>query len=395
MFDESAMSTNSPFANLHLSARKIIVAVLFTTAVANPALANGTLQVDDYGTTADGQKVNQYTMTNRRGMTVRFISYGGIITDIITPDRDGHLANVVLGFSKLADYEKHNGNIHFGALIGRYANRIANGRFSLNGHEYRLPINASPNSMHGGNRGFDRFVWQVKPIKQRDGVAAELTLVSPNGDEGYPGKLTVKVTYQLTDDNALRIDYRAATDSDTVVNLTNHSYFNLAGNGKGSVENHLVQIAASRYTPTDATSIPTGELAPVTGTPFDFRTPMTIGARLRAANQQLIWAQGYDQNWVLDNGGKREPGFAARVSNPRSGRMLEIYTTQPGLQFYTGNGLDGSVVGSANTAYRQTDGFAVEAEHFPDSPNKPQFPSTELKPGQTLQETTILKFSVR
>ncbi|MBB3104465.1 aldose epimerase family protein [Azomonas macrocytogenes] len=376
--------------------RAKILAALFTSfgAVGTlPSQAAEPLQQAPYGTTTDGQEVSQYTLKNTHGIVVKFISYGGILTDINTPDRQGKLANIALGFSSLKDYEQHNGSIHFGSLIGRYANRIAAGRFTLNGQTYQLPINNAPNTLHGGPDSFDAKVWSVQPVNVPDGVGAELTYVSKDGENGFPGTLTTHVRYILDDSDALHIQYSATTDRDTVVNLTNHSYFNLAGEGSGSVEHQIIEIAASRYTPTDATSIPTGELAPVDGTPFDLRQPIPIGKSLRSSHQQMLWGHGYDHNFVLDNGGKDKPGFAARVIDPKSGRVLEVHTTQPGLQFYTANFLDGSVAGSTGKTYRQSDAFALEAEHFPDSPNQPKFPSTVLKPGQTLQEETILRFS--
>ncbi|KVV39016.1 galactose mutarotase [Burkholderia territorii] len=350
----------------------------------------------DYGTTAAGQAVSQYTLANARGVTLKIITYGGIVTALDVPDRAGKIADVVLGFDSLRDYEAHNGNIHFGALIGRYANRIARGRFTLDGRPWTLPVNDPPNTLHGGPASFDAKVWTVTGTHS-DGNGSSVTLryVSPDRENGFPGTLTVDVTYTLTRDNLIRIDYRATTDKDTVVNLTNHSYFNLAGQDGGSVERQLIEIAASRYTPTDATSIPTGEFASVTGTPMDLRELTPIGAHLRDGYAQLVLAHGYDQNWVLDQGGQSAPAFAARAYDPASGRFIEVYTTQPGLQFYTSNGLNGSVAGKGGTAYRQTDAFALEAEHFPDSPNRPSFPTTVLKPGQTLHEVTVWKVGAR
>lgn len=365
-----------------------VFCLTFLSAVA------GTLSKSPYGKTAHGQSVEQYTLTSGKGVTVKFISYGGIITDIIAPDKHGKPANIVLGFSSLKDYEKYNGSIHFGSLIGRYANRIANGRFTLNGKTYTLPKNAGENTLHGGPDSFDAKVWKVDEVKMNDAVGAKLTYVSPNGENGFPGTLTTQVTYSLTDNNDLNIDYHATTDADTVVNLTNHSYFNLAGEGSGTIENQVIEIAAKRYTPTNAASIPTGELATVEGTPMDLRKPTRFGAHLRDAFQQMVWAHGYDQNWVLDNGGGKEPGFAARAVDPTSGRVLEVYTTQPGLQLYTANWLNGGIVGSSGKTYRQSDAFALEAEHFPDSPNQPTFPSTALKPGQQMQERTVYKLRV-
>lgn len=373
-----------------------MVRLFLSIALAIPCMISvaATLSTSDYGTTAQGVPVKQYTLTSAKGVTVKLISYGGIITEIHAPDKKGKLANIVLGFASLKDYEKYNSSIHFGSLIGRYANRIANGRFELNGKTYSLPINNAPNTLHGGPNSFDTKVWTVKPIEKKNVVGAELTYVSPDGENGFPGTLTTQVTYLLNDENELQLFFKATTDADTVVNLTNHSYFNLAGEGSGSIENQVIEIAAKRYTPTDATSIPTGELASVVGTPMDLRKPTKFGQHLRSAFQQLLWAHGYDQNWVLDNGGRAEPGFAARVVDPQSGRMLELYTTQPGLQLYTANFLDGSLVGSSGKTYRQSDAFALEAEHFPDSPNHPTFPSTELKVGQTLREQIVFKFRV-
>jgi aldose 1-epimerase len=363
-------------------------------AAASPAQVS--IERADYGITAAGQPVSQYTLQNAHGVTLKIITYGGIVTALDVPDRSGKVADIVLGFDSLHDYETYNGNIHFGALIGRYANRIAGGRFTLDGKTWQLPVNDGPNTLHGGPNSFDSKVWTVTGT-DADGKSASVTLryVSPDGENGFPGTLTADVTYTLRADNVIRIDYRASTDKDTVVNLTNHSYFNLAGHASGSVERQRIQIAASRFTPTDKTSIPTGQLEDVEGTPLDLRRPTPIGAHLRAADPQLVLAHGYDQNWVLDHGGEATPAFAARVDDPASGRFLEVYTTQPGLQFYTANGLNGSVVGKGGTAYRETDAFALEAEHFPDSPNHPSFPTTVLKPGETLHEVTLWKVGAR
>lgn len=351
-----------------------------------------TISKASFGTTQDGKPVDLYTMASRRGMTVKFMSYGGVITEIDVPDRHGRSANVVLGFKTLQDYEGGKG--YLGALVGRYANRIAKGRFELDGNAYQLALNNDPNALHGGPRGFSKQVWDVQPGSGGGpAVAATLSYVSADGEEGFPGTLTLHVTYTLTDANELRIHYEATTDKDTVVNFTNHSYFNLAGNGSGSVEDERISIAADRYTPVDATLIPTGELAPVAGTPLDFRRPAAIGARLRVANEQLLRAHGYDFNWVLDGGVAARPRLAARAYDPKSGRVLECLTTEPGVQFYTGNSLDGSAVGSAGTVYRQTEAFTLETQHFPDSPNHVGFPTTELTPGQTFESTTVFHFS--
>ncbi|PMS23889.1 galactose-1-epimerase [Trinickia dabaoshanensis] len=358
--------------------------------------ASVSISESSYGVTGARQPVREYTLINRHGDTLKVITYGGIVAELDAPDRQGRVGDVVLGFASLADYERYNGNIHFGALIGRYANRIANGRFKLDGELYRLPTNDGPNTLHSGPHSFDSKVWTpVRTFSEATSAGVQLRYISPDGENGFPGTLTVDVTYSLSDDNAIHIDYRATTDKDTVVNLTNHSYFNLAGEASGTVERQLIEIAASHYTPTDQQSIPTGEVSDVEGTPMDLRALTPIGAHLRDGFAQLLWAHGYDQNWVLDNGGQHTPAFAARAYDPGSGRVLDVYTTQPGLQFYTANGLNGSVVGMSGRAYRQGDAFALEAEHFPDSPNHPAFPTTELKPGQTLHEVTIWRLGVR
>lgn len=366
---------------------------LATTALlaATPAAHAGHIETSPYGTTADGKQVDLYTLTNDRGMTVKFMAYGGIITEIDVPDRDGQVGNVVLGFPTLADYVAKNGNIHFGALIGRYANRIGGARFSLDGQEYRLDPNDHGNTLHGGTDGYDRRVWAVRP--KDDGTAATLLLTSPDGDQHFPGTLKLAVTYTLTDEDELRIDYQATTDKDTVVNFTNHTYFNLAGNGSGPVTDHILQVHASHYTPVNGTMIPTGEIAPVDGTPLDFRQPVPIGARLTSGFAQMVAAHGYDHNWILDKPQGDPMPLAARVYDPRSGRIVEVRTTEPGLQVYTGNFLDGSAVGSAGTTYRQTAALTLETQHYPDSPNQPGFPTTELKPGQTFRSTTVFRFS--
>ncbi|MBC8170050.1 MAG: galactose mutarotase [Anaerolineae bacterium] len=338
-----------------------------------------------YGQAAAGGAVAEYTLTNASGMEVKIITYGGIITSLKVPDRHGRLANVVLGLDTLADYETKNP--YFGALIGRYGNRIAGAKFTLNGKTYTLAANNGPNGLHGGLKGFDKVVW----LAGEAGESLELTYLSPDGEEGFPGNLTVKVVYTLTEDNALQIDYQATTDQTTIVNLTQHTYFNLAGNGAGTIYDHLMQIHVDRYTPVDETLIPTGELAPVEGTPFDFRLPKAIGAGLRASHPQVVRGRGYDHNFVLHGDGSLAK--AAWVYEPTTGRQMEIWTTEPGVQFYTGNFIDGTLVGSSGGLYRQGDGFCLETQHFPDSPNQPQFPSTELKPGDIYQSTTIYRFS--
>lgn len=343
---------------------------------------------DLFGTTPDGTDVWRYTLTNG-SMRVRVITYGGIIQTIETPDRHGRLANVTLGFPALSDYLTKN-SPYFGALIGRYGNRIAKGRFALDGHDYQLTTNNNGNTLHGGTTGFDRHVWSATPVTAGGDVALRLSHTSSDGDQGFPGTLKTDVTISVTRHDAIRFDYRATTDRPTVINLTNHSYFNLSGEGSGTVYDHRLQINGSRYTPVGSSElIPTGRITPVRGTPLDFTRPTAIGARIRAGFDQLLYGQGYDHNFALDGSGWK---VAARVQDPASGRTLAISTDQPGLQFYSGNFLDGTLVGTGGRAYRQGDGFALETQHFPDSPNNAGFPSTELDPGQTYHSTTVYQF---
>ncbi|HAM45042.1 MAG TPA: galactose-1-epimerase [Propionibacteriaceae bacterium] len=346
-----------------------------------------------YGITAEGISVDEYTLTNNDGLIATIISYGGIITSLRIPDRDGILANVVLGFDNLRDYETKSP--YFGCIVGRYANRIAKGRFSLDGEEYVLPVNNGPNTLHGGSKGFDKRVWKTRQITKSDGIGLELTYHSADGEEGFPGNLDAKVVYTLSDDNVLRIRYRATTDKPTVVNMTNHSYFNLAGEGAGSIDNHILTIDADQYTPDDADLIPTGEIADVEGTPFDFRTPRAIGAELRSNHPQMVIGRGYDHCWVLNRPAPTDRALimAALVHEPRSGRMMEVWTTEPGIQFYSGNFLDGTICGASGRAYRQGDALALETQHYPDSPNRPQFPSPVLRPGEVYDSTTEYRFS--
>jgi aldose 1-epimerase len=355
--------------------------------------ANAAAAVDQaaYGTTQGGQAVEIFTLTNDHGLRVRFLSYGGVITEIAVPDRTGRIDNVVLGLRTLHEYETLSA--HYGAITGRYANRIGGAQFTLNGQTYHLIANNGANTLHGGPNALDKQVWTVSSSRVADGVAATLSYVSKDGDQNFPGTLTTHVTYTLTNDNALRIDYLASTDKDTVINFTNHSYFNLAGNGSGSVADQMLLVNADRYTPAGPDQIPTGELAPVEGTPLDFRQMMPIGARLHSAFQQLVYAHGYDHNFVLNQRPGESMTFAARGYDPRSGRVIDCFTTEPAVQVYTSNGLNGSVVGSSGTTYRQTEAFTLETQHFPDSPNKPNFPSTELRPGQDFHSTTVYRFA--
>ena len=350
--------------------------------------------VAPYGTLADGTAIDQYTLANQRGMTVKIITYGGIVTEINTPDRKGKTANVALGFDNLADYVAKSP--YFGAIIGRYANRIAKGTFTLDGTTYHLPINNGVNSLHGGIMGFDKHVWSATIVPPAHGEAGlKLSYTSVDGEEGYPGTLKVDVTYTLTSSNDLRIDYHATTDAPTIINLTNHTYFNLAGEGSGDVFDQVLWLKAHNYTPVDATLIPTGEIAPVAGTPFDFTRPTAIGLRIRDADPQIVIAQGYDHNFVIDRpAGDSSLILIAKAVDPASGRVLKTYTTEPGVQLYTGNFLDGTLVGPSHHTYRQGDAFTLETQHYPDSPNQPLFPSTVLRPSQTFTSTTVYAFGV-
>lgn len=340
-----------------------------------------------FGQTGDGTPVDLYTLTNARGMTAKIMTYGAILTELHAPDRTGKMGDVVLGFSTLGGYLK--GHPFFGATVGRYANRIARGKFTLDGKAYTLATNNAPNHLHGGEKGFDKKVWKAAPVRRPDGPAVRFTLTSPDGDEGYPGTLQVAVVYTLTNKNALRIDYSATTDKATPVNLTNHSYFNLAG--RGDVGSHVAAFNAARYTPVDATSIPTGVIAPVAGTPFDFSRPHRIGERIEQIGKNPN--TGYDHNYVKNGGSKF--ARAATVYEPTTGRVLTMHTSEPGFQFYTGNFLDGTLTGKNGVVYKKHTAFCLEAQHYPDSPNRPNFPSTILRPGQTYRQRTEYVFSAR
>ncbi|SFN66569.1 aldose epimerase family protein [Actinomadura madurae] len=381
---------------LAITASAMVGSALAVSAVpagAAPSHARPGISKEPFGALEDGTKVDRYTLTSGRGVRVRIITYGGIVQTLETPDRHGRRANVVLGFPTLKDYVDLNGGPYFGAVIGRYANRIAKGRFTLDGTTYQLALNNGENSLHGGLKGFDTKVWDAHPVKGRDSVGLRLEYTSADGEENYPGTLRTTVTYTLTADDRLRVDYHATTDKATIVNLTNHSYFNLAGEGTGTIYDHRLRLNASRFTPVDPTLIPTGELAPVKGTPFDFTRAHAIGERIRVNDPQLLIGQGYDHNFVLDQRRAGALTEAARVTEPRSGRVLKISTTEPGVQFYSGNFLDGSFAGTSGRVYRQGDGFALETQHFPDSPNQPGFPSTVLRPGETFDSTTVYAFS--
>ena len=348
-----------------------------------------------FGRTAGGQLVELFTLTNSHGIEVRLANYGGIITSLKTPDRSGRFDDIVLGYDSLNGYLRNSP--YLGAIVGRYGNRIAKGQFTLDGTTYRLAVNNGPNSLHGGIRGFDKVVWNAEPFRNdgAEGVALEYT--SADMEEGFPGTLRVSVTYTLTDDNRLIVDYQATSDKPTPVNLTQHSYWNLAGDGSRDILGHVLTINADSMTPVDSTLIPTGEISPVTGTPFDFRTPMPIGARIdQRQNTQIRYGGGYDHNFVLNRGGAAADSLlhAAHVAEPSTGRTLDIFTTEPGIQFYSGNFLDGSITGKAGHIYKYRYGLALETQHYPDSPNHPNFPSTILRPGRQYRSRTVFAFGV-
>ncbi len=344
-----------------------------------------------FGATSEGAPVELYTLTNANGMQAGIITYGGTVVSLTAPDRTGKFADVVLGLDDVAAYQK--GDAFFGALIGRYGNRIGKAQFMLDGKTYSLIPNNNGNMLHGGPQGFDKKVWTATPGTSPEGQTLALAYVSKDMEQGFPGTLTTKVVYTLTEKNELKIEYSATTDKPTVVNLTNHAYFNLAGPGEGDILGHEVMIAADRYTPVDAGLIPTGELAPVAGTPFDFTKSTAIGARIGQDDPQLKFGLGYDHNWVLNKTGA-DLTKAAEVHEAKTGRIMEVWTTEPGLQFYTGNFLNGSLKGKGKT-YAHRGAFCMETQHYPDSPNKPAFPTTELKPGETYHSTTVYKFSAK
>ncbi|WP_148862876.1 aldose epimerase family protein [Marinobacter fonticola] len=353
-----------------------------------------------FGALPDGRKADLYRIVNANGVEMRVTNYGGIVTSLWTPDASGQFDDIVLGFDNLEGYLSDaymTSNPYFGALIGRYGNRIAGGAFELNGETFELATNNGPNHLHGGDKGFNRELWEAKPFENEQGAGLVLTYASADGEEGYPGKLEVEVTYTLTDNNELAIDYRATTTKATPVNLTQHSYFNLQGEGSGSILDHRLTINADAFTPVDKTLIPTGEIRPVEGTPFDFTKATAIGDRIDNDNQQLAFGQGYDHNFVLDRASAADDTLvlAARVIEPDSGRVMEVATTEPGIQFYSGNFLDGTLTGKSGSAYKHRSGFALETQHYPDSPNQEGFPSTILEPGETYETRTVYTFSVR
>jgi aldose 1-epimerase len=371
--------------------RGALAAAALLLACAAPAAA-GSVTSRDYGVTGDGKKVAQVTLVNDSGMQVRLITYGGIVTDIVVPDRSGKRANVVLGFASLAEYEARNANYDFGAIVGRYAGRISNARFTIDGKEVRLTANDGTNALHGGPGGLDREVWRARPYVKGGTVGAILDLVSPAGDQGFPGRLSVRVIYTLGNDNSLRIDFEARTDAPTVLNLTNHSYFNLAGAGSGSVRNHLLRIEADQLMGSDGSGAPTGDFLPVRGTPFDFTAPARVGVALDARHPQLEGRRGLNHAWLLRGGVSRLRRVAA-LTDPASGRRMEVRSTEPSLHVYTGNWFSGEDTGAQGTPYRPYDAIALETQHFADSPNRPEFPTTLLRPGKLFHSTTVYRFS--
>ncbi len=351
------------------------------------------IKQEPFGLTKDGKPATLYTLRNAKGIEAKITNYGGIVISLTAPDRNGKFDDVVLGYDNLAGYLAKTP--YFGCIVGRYGNRIANGKFTLDGQTYCLATNNGPNSLHGGIIGFDKVLWKARPFESADGPALELRYTSKDGEEGFPGTLKVKAVYTLTADNALRLDYTAKTDKATVLNLTQHSYFNLAGQGTGDILGHQVVINADAFTPVDSTLIPTGEIRPVKGTPFDFTTPHTIGERINQSDEQLKFGGGYDHNFVLNKAFDKQLSLVATVTEPTSGRVLEVWTTEPGLQFYCGNFLDGTITGKSGKVYKYRYAFCMEPQHYPDSPNKPLFPSVVLRAGDTYTHTMVYKLGVK
>jgi len=370
--------------------RSLLLAVLLVWS-AVVALAQASVTKETFGKTSAGETVDLYTLRNVNGMETKITNYGGIVVSLTAPDRNGKFADVVLGFNDLENYLTKN-DPYMGAIIGRYGNRIAKGRFKLNGVEYKLAVNNGENHLHGGIKGFDKVIWTGRELKTKAGPTVVLTYLSKDGEEGYPGNLRVRVVYTLTNRNELKIDYSATSDKDTVTNLTHHSYFNLAGEGNGDILNHQVIINANRFVPTDAGSIPTGELKIVAGTPFDFLNATAIGARINQDDQQLKFGNGYDHTWVI-NGRAGTLRRAAIVFEQTTGRGMQVFTTEPGVQFYTGNFLNGTLTGKSGKPYPRRSGFCLETQHYPDSPNQPSFPTTTLRRGRTYTSTTIYRFT--
>jgi aldose 1-epimerase len=355
-----------------------------------PATPSATMKKDPFGKLPDGTAVDLFTLTNASGVSTSITTYGGRVVTLKVPDKKGAVGDVVLGFDSIDGYVAENP--YFGALIGRYGNRIGNAQFTLNGKVYKLAANDGPNTLHGGTKGFDKVVWTAMDISTKDTPGVEMRYVSKDMEEGYPGELTSIVTYTLTPQNELKIEYKATTTMATVLNLTNHSYWNLAGAGEGDILNHQMMIAAGKFTPVDKTLIPTGELKSLDGSPFDFRNATAIGARIDKDDEQLKFGKGYDHNYVID-GADGSLKRCALVTEATTGRSMEVLTTHPGIQFYTGNFLDGTIKGKGGKVYGHRGAFCLETQHFPDSPNKPSFPTSELKPGETYKHTTVYRFS--
>lgn len=374
--------------------RPLLLSLLVSVGVASAAEV--TVPSRSFGRLADGREARLFTLENGRGLVAEVTDFGGIIVRLLVPDRAGRAADVVLGVDSAGEFEAKAAG--FNSVIGRYANRIAGGRFTLDGKTYQLETNSSsggvPVHIHGGRQGFNRRLWTATPTAREGLPAVRLSLTSPDGDQGYPGNLQVEVLYSVTADGALRLDYTATTDRPTPLNLTNHAYFNLKGEGEGDILDHELTLRAARYTPVTPALIPTGELAPVAGTPFDFTRPRRIGERIAADHPQMAIGRGYDHNFVLDHRGDA-PGLAALVHEPASGRVLEVLTTEPGVQLFTANHFAGRLVGKSGRAYPRYGGFCLETQHYPDSPNQPAFPSTILRPGQTFRSTTLFRFSTR
>jgi aldose 1-epimerase len=376
--------------------RFLMLGILLAYTMASCHVAaegKSTMKKQPFGKLSDGREADLYTLTNRKGMEVAITNFGGIVVSLKVPDRTGKIDDVVLGYDSLDGYLTNKA--FFGATIGRYGNRIGHGTFVLDGKTYTLPKNDADNTLHGGPEGFNKRLWTAKDVTAKRGPALELTYLSKDGEEGFPGNLSAKVVFTLTDENELVIDYAATTDKDTVVNLTNHSYFNLAGQGNGDILGHRLTIRGDKITAVDTTLIPTGELRPVKGTPFDFTSATAIGERINQDDPQIKIGKGYDHNWVLTSPGKSAPALVAEAYEPTSGRVLQVLSTEPGVQFYSGNFLDGTIQGKGGKTYNHRFGFCLETQHFPDSPNHPNFPSTELKPGNTYATTTVFKFSTR
>lgn len=379
--------------------KPLLFTITLSVAAFSPSVLGepyATITMKSFGQTENGTETFLYTLTNANGLKADITNYGGTVVRLIVPDRDGNMNDVVLGYNTLAEYLLETP--YFGSIIGRVGNRIANGRFELNGKTYDLVTNNFPADMpchlHGGTVGYDKVVWEAEPFIEDNTPGLKLHYLSRDGEEGYPGNLDVTVWYRLTNDNSLKIDYLATTDAATPVNLTNHSYFNLRGEGNGDILSHVMTLDAAHYTPVNAGLIPTGEIGPVEGTPFDFTTPHPIGERIDADYEQIKFGGGYDHNWVLDNQ-DGELALAATAFEPDTGRVMEVWTTEPGVQFYCGNFLDGSLIGKSGRPYPRRSGFCLETQHYPDSVNQPNFPSTILNPGEKYQSTTLFRFSVR